>query len=334
MSLFAKKWVRIIAFAVSAVFGAVVLTAGIVAAATTISTNIQTDGTLSVTGTSTLMGSVGIGTTSPSSVLTVWGPDTSANTLPFLVANSASTSLVAVTDGGKVGIGTTTPADNLVVSNSLTTATLGLISAGDSVGSGNVRFDMYNGDGNDYDWQFGGSGNTLLKLQYGGTHDVFNSNGSLVLGYSGGAANMFDVVGGASIGGASSPYGNAPTNGLIVAGNTGIGTTTPWGRLSVTGPDTAATSPAFVAADSNNKPLFAIFDSGSVGIGTTTPVANFQVANGSNATTTMELGSAGQNKGSCLKLYRTDGSAIYAYVAAGATTFTLTTTACANVSNF
>jgi hypothetical protein len=35
-----------------------------------------------------------------------------------------------------------------------------------------------------------------------------------------------------------------------------------------------------------------------------------------------------------LKLYRTDGSAIYAYVAAGATTFTLTTAACANVSNF
>lgn len=73
---------------------------------------------------------------------------------------------------------------------------------------------------------------------------------------------------------------------------------------------------------------------GNVGISTTSPVANFQVANGSNATTTMEVGSSGQNKGPCLKLYRTDGSAIYAYVAAGATTFTLTTTACASVSNF
>jgi hypothetical protein len=73
---------------------------------------------------------------------------------------------------------------------------------------------------------------------------------------------------------------------------------------------------------------------GNTGIGTSTPIANFQVANGSNATTTMEIGSSGQNKGSCLKLYRTDGSAIYAYVAAGATIFTLTTTACANVSNF
>ncbi len=72
---------------------------------------------------------------------------------------------------------------------------------------------------------------------------------------------------------------------------------------------------------------------GSEGIGTTTPVANFQVANG-NATTTVEFGSAGQSKGTCIKLYRTDGSAIYASVAAGATTFTLTTTPCASVTGF
>jgi hypothetical protein len=75
--------------------------------------------------------------------------------------------------------------------------------------------------------------------------------------------------------------------------------------------------------------------SGNVGVATSTPVANFQATTAStNATTTMEVGKSGQNKGSCLKLYRTDGSAIYAYVAAGATTFTLTTTACASVANF
>ncbi len=74
---------------------------------------------------------------------------------------------------------------------------------------------------------------------------------------------------------------------------------------------------------------------GDFAVGSTTPVANFQVAASStNATTTAEIGKSGQNKGSCLKLYRTDGSAIYAYVAAGATTFTLTTTACASVSGF
>lgn len=73
----------------------------------------------------------------------------------------------------------------------------------------------------------------------------------------------------------------------------------------------------------------------SVGIGTTTPIADFQATDaGANSTTTVELGKTGQNKGSCLKLYRTDGSAIYAYVAAGATSFTLTTATCASVVNF
>ncbi len=78
-----------------------------------------------------------------------------------------------------------------------------------------------------------------------------------------------------------------------------------------------------------------IKENGSVGIGTTTPVENFAVTNSTaNSTTTMTVGQGSSNKGSCLKLFRTDGSAIYAYVAAGATSFTLTTTACASVSNF
>ena len=46
-----------------------------VQAATTISTDIQTDGTLSVTGTSTLAGNVGVGTTTPSYRLSVVGGD-------------------------------------------------------------------------------------------------------------------------------------------------------------------------------------------------------------------------------------------------------------------
>lgn len=78
-----------------------------------------------------------------------------------------------------------------------------------------------------------------------------------------------------------------------------------------------------------------ITSAGTIGIGTTTAVADFQTTNAnSNATSTLELGKANQNKGSCMKLYRTDGSAIYAYVAAGTTAFTLSTTACATVSGF
>jgi len=73
------------------------------------------------------------------------------------------------------------------------------------------------------------------------------------------------------------------------------------------------------------------------GTGTTTPAADFTAqASSTNATTTVELGKSGQTKGTCIKMYRTDGSAIYAYVMAGATTFTLSTTAnvCSQVAGF
>jgi hypothetical protein len=74
---------------------------------------------------------------------------------------------------------------------------------------------------------------------------------------------------------------------------------------------------------------------GNVGIGTSSPVANFDVSNASStATTTISLGNSQSNKGTCLKLFRTDGTPIYASVAAGATTFTLSTTACASVTGF
>jgi hypothetical protein len=108
----------------------------------------------------------------------------------------------------------------------------------------------------------------------------------------------------------------------------GINDIAPAAKLSVVGNEQVGFSSGQTA------PTNGLIIAGNTGVGTSTPIANFQVADGSNATTTMELGSAGQNKGSCLKLYRTDGSSIYAYVAAGATIFTLTTTSCANVTNF
>lgn len=52
---------------------AAIFVTGLVSAATTISTNISTGGTLAVTGTSTFVGNVGIGSTSPESNLTVAG---------------------------------------------------------------------------------------------------------------------------------------------------------------------------------------------------------------------------------------------------------------------
>jgi hypothetical protein len=67
----------------------------------------------------------------------------------------------------------------------------------------------------------------------------------------------------------------------------------------------------------------------NVGIGTTSPVSSLQVvASTTNATTTVTIGQSNQNKGSCLVLYDAGGNAVYASVASGATTFTLSTTSC------
>jgi hypothetical protein len=46
------------------------------------------------------IGDIGIGTTTPSSRLTVWGTDAASSTLAFNVVNSASTTVFAVFDGG------------------------------------------------------------------------------------------------------------------------------------------------------------------------------------------------------------------------------------------
>jgi hypothetical protein len=61
-------------------------------AATTISTNIQTDGTLSVTGTSTLSGNVGINTASPAAQVDIEG----TGSVPFSSSAPANQQSVVV----------------------------------------------------------------------------------------------------------------------------------------------------------------------------------------------------------------------------------------------
>ncbi len=87
-----------------------------------------------------------------------------------------------------------------------------------------------------------------------------------------------------------------------------------------------------VAAPTNASSTFAaIFTGGFVGIGTTTPDALLQVATSTaNATTTVEWGKVGQTKGTCQIWYDAGGTVKYVYIAAGATSFTITnsSTAC------
>lgn len=99
-------------------------------------------------------------------------------------------------------------------------------------------------------------------------------------------------------------------------------------KFTVVGTGTT-TGQTFATQNSNGTTTLVILDNGNVGIGTSTPSSPLQVTTwATNATTSLTIGKTGQTKGSCLELYRTDGSVIYASVAAGATAFTLTTSSC------
>ncbi|MDP2668386.1 MAG: tail fiber domain-containing protein [bacterium] len=65
-------------------------------------------------------------------------------------------------------------------------------------------------------------------------------------------------------------------------GKVGVGSTTPWARLSVNGSGTG-TGKAFAIGDSSNNSRFVVQDNGNVGIGTTSPLTMLDVNAGSSA---------------------------------------------------
>ena len=293
-------------FALKAVIvvAALTLCTGLATAATTISTNIQTGGTLSVTGTSTLA------TTTATSIQL-----SSNSNVSSLLVGSDLTGAMADTVRGMVqftGDFGAAPAGDLKQDEPLHAA---------GYWSGDQTADQYT-NAVDSDATLGVGANSNFLTAFNGY--VENDETSLTTPWIAAFYANGSYAAGANTTNAAGVYVQPQRHFGTKALNTyGV-------YIDDESSSHGANDWGLYVAGAQKKSYFA----GPVGAGSSTPVANFQVANGSNATTTMEIGSSGQNKDSCLKLYRTDGSAIYAYVAAGATTFTLTTTACANVSNF
>ena len=163
---------------------------------------------------------------------------------------------------GNVGIGTTSPGNKLDVYGNIgigagsggtifgdtTTRLLTLSSSGSTLGfNSTTKIDVIN--------------NQIL-FTAGGSTSRFNASG---FGIGGIPANLLDVFGGASIGAAYAGT-TSPSNGLIIQGNVGIGTTTP-----TLGPLTMA-SGAYVtaggtwtnASDRNIKENFATVTPASI----------------------------------------------------------------------
>jgi hypothetical protein len=86
---------------------------------------------------------------------------------------------------------------------------------------------------------------------------------------------------------------------ILSGGNVGIATSSPLGRLSVTGVGTGS-GYTFIVSNSNFTPLFNVQDNGNVGIGTTTPVGKLVVIGqdvSAGPTLSLRQGGSGTNFG-------------------------------------
>ncbi|MGJ0511181.1 beta strand repeat-containing protein [Methylocystis sp.] len=197
---------------------------------------------------------------------------------------AAATQLTLATSGN-VGIGTTTPWGKLSIKGSGTGTGLAFAVA-DSANTprfviqdnGNVGI----GTTTPYSKLHTVIGNSTAKGVLLSTSDwIFGTAGSGVLIKTGAdTGNTYTEI--------DAVQSGAGSGGTLVlnnnSGNVGIGTTTPWGKLSITGSGTG-TGLAFAVADSANTPRFVIQDNGNVGIGTTTPGSLLSLNNIANFTT-------------------------------------------------
>jgi hypothetical protein len=222
---------------------------------------------------------VGIGTTTPYSKLTVWGTGTGTGQV-FEIINNASTTLARFLDNGtgyflgNIGIGTTTPYAKLSVVGE---AVASYFTATSTTATSTIAGDVNVGSG------------SLTYINSSGVTSISNlTMGAQSFESDAGIVSWADMpVSSASTGGtvesysaqmAGNPlltvYGEAlGASGGVWHDGVGIGTTTPFARLSIVGVATTSASarPLFDIASTSGASFLRMTAFGNLGIGTTTP---------------------------------------------------------------
>jgi len=205
-------------------------------------------------------GNVGIGSTTPFAKLSVHGLNGETNTRLFEVASStasATTTHLVVTNTGNVGIGTAAPGELL----HLETSSAQLIAQLKATGDNPVQI---TGDAN----RSGASSNIFSILAR------WNGNNVADINFVAGDDTTNKDEGFINFG--TAPAGGGLTERMRINkdGNVGIGTTSPWGLLSVN--PNGIIGPSFTIGSSTQTD-FIVTNAGNVGIGTTSPSAKLAV---------------------------------------------------------
>ena len=225
-------------------------------------------------------GNVGIGTTTPWAQLSV---NPNGITGPaFAIGSSTATNFV-VTNGGNVGVGTAGPGYKLDISDSNNYGSVRITGAsggGFVLGSWSASTGGFWSNGltpgsTNYSLLANSTGNTFLNAASGQMVYLLNANGTnpgqLLVNQYGVSINN-GLVGATS------------GNGLVIrSGNVGIGTTSPYAKLSVHAGATDTYNPTLFAIGSSTSAyatstLFTVLANGNVGVGITNPGASLEVA--------------------------------------------------------
>jgi hypothetical protein len=263
------------------------------------------DGT-TVSGTSNLFisgSNVGVGSTTPWGGLSV-NPNALGTGVPSFVVGSSTKTDFIIGNNGKVGIGSSSPSSLVSIFAASTTQALNLFTVGSTTGSsatstffnisntGNITSLIGNGQDNMFSISTSTANQPIFSVSTrsspAGLVGVGTSSPWGKLSVEMGPLPTSFVV---SNSGSSTPaffISGTGNNGKI-----GVGTSSPWALLSVdTTPLAGVSGPSFVIG-SSTRTDFVVLQSGNVGVGSTTPGFLFTAAgsvslgNGLNSTTTI-----------------------------------------------